>query len=71
MPLESKRIAKILLETPSEAAWKKAIEVDNVLQKNSVDNYFPTVVLGAQQRDIFFVQHFVGQLQNAKGFAND
>lgn len=36
MPLESKRIAKILLETPSEAAWKKAIEVDNVLQKNSV-----------------------------------
>lgn len=35
MPLESKRIAGLLLSQPDEAAWMQAIEIDNVLQKNT------------------------------------
>ena len=36
MPLESKRIASLLLKNPDEATWKKAIEVENILQKSTV-----------------------------------
>jgi hypothetical protein len=36
MPLESKRIAVLLLTEPDAATWKRAIEVDNVLQKDTV-----------------------------------
>ena len=36
MPLESKRIAALLLTDPDAAAWKRAIEVDNILQKDTV-----------------------------------
>ena len=36
MPLESKRIATLLLTKPDEATWKRAIEVTNMLQKNTV-----------------------------------
>jgi hypothetical protein len=35
MPLESKRVAKLLLTEPDEAAWLQAIEVDNILQKKT------------------------------------
>lgn len=35
MPLESKRVASLLLTQPDEAAWLQAIEVDNILQKNT------------------------------------
>lgn len=33
--LESKRVAALLLTTPDEAAWRQAIEVDNLLQKKT------------------------------------
>ena len=36
MPLESKRIASLLLTNPDKAAWKQAIEVENILQKDTV-----------------------------------
>ena len=36
MPLESKRIASLLLTNPDKAAWKQAIEVENILQKDAV-----------------------------------
>jgi hypothetical protein len=36
MPLESKRIATLLLTEPDEATWKMAIEGNNILQKNTV-----------------------------------
>jgi len=36
MPLESKRIAALLLTEPDAFKWKQAIEVDNILQKNTV-----------------------------------
>ncbi len=36
MPLESKRIAALLLTDPDAATWKQAIEVDNILQKDTV-----------------------------------
>jgi hypothetical protein len=36
LPLESKRIANLLLTGPDAAAWKQAIEVDNILQKDTV-----------------------------------
>jgi hypothetical protein len=36
MPLESKRIAALLLTKPDAASWKQAIEVDNILQKDTV-----------------------------------
>lgn len=36
MPLESKRIASLLLTQPDDAAWENAIEVENVLQKKTV-----------------------------------
>ena len=36
LPLESKRIATLLLKDPDPASWKKAIEVDNILQKDTV-----------------------------------
>ena len=36
MPLESKRIASLLLTEPDAATWKRAIEVENILQKNTV-----------------------------------
>ena len=36
MLLESKRIASLLLKNPDDAAWKKAIEVENILQKDTV-----------------------------------
>lgn len=35
MPLESKRLAGLLLTHPSEAAWTDAIEVQNILQKKT------------------------------------
>ena len=35
MPLESKRVAALLLGEPSEAAWRHAIEVENILQKRT------------------------------------
>lgn len=36
MPLESKRIATLLLTKPDEVTWKRAIEVENILQKSTV-----------------------------------
>lgn len=36
LTLESKRIASLLLTKPDIKAWKQAIEVDNILQKNTV-----------------------------------
>lgn len=36
LPLESRRIAKMLLTVPDEAAWQHAIEIDNLLQKKTV-----------------------------------
>jgi hypothetical protein len=36
MLLESKRIASLLLKNPDGAVWKKAIEVENILQKDTV-----------------------------------
>lgn len=35
MPLESKRVAALLLMQPDEAAWRHAIETDNILQKKT------------------------------------
>lgn len=35
MPLESRRIASLLLTLPNDAAWRHAIEVDNLLQKKT------------------------------------
>lgn len=35
MPLESKRVAALLLTQPDEAAWRYAIETENILQKNT------------------------------------
>ena len=35
MPLESKRIAALLLTQPDETAWRHAIEIDNILQKKT------------------------------------
>jgi len=35
MPLESKRVAALLLAKPDEAAWLDAIEVQNILQKKT------------------------------------
>ena len=35
MPLESKRIAALLLTQPDETAWRYAIEIDNILQKKT------------------------------------
>lgn len=35
MPLESKRIAALLLTQPDEAAWRQAIDIDNILQKKT------------------------------------
>lgn len=35
MPLESKRVAGLLLTVPSEAEWTDAIEVQNILQKKT------------------------------------
>ncbi len=35
MPLESKRIAALLRTHPNEAAWRDAIEIDNILQKRT------------------------------------
>jgi hypothetical protein len=35
MPLESKRVAGLLLTEPDNAAWLQAIEVDNILQKDT------------------------------------
>jgi hypothetical protein len=36
MPLESKRIATLLLTQPNETAWIKAIKIENILQKDTV-----------------------------------
>ena len=36
MPLESRRIAALLLTEPDAAAWCQAIETDNLLQKNTL-----------------------------------
>ena len=36
LPLESKRIARLLLMRPVAAAWQRAIEIDNILQKKTV-----------------------------------
>ena len=35
LPLESRRIAALLLTQPDAAAWQQAVEVDNILQKNT------------------------------------
>lgn len=35
MPLESKRVAALLLSHPDDAAWIHAIEVENILQKKT------------------------------------
>ena len=35
MPLESKRVAALLLSNPDEAAWIHAIEIENILQKKT------------------------------------
>ena len=35
MPLESKRIAALLLTNPDESGWRQAIESDNILQKKT------------------------------------
>lgn len=35
MPLESRRIAAFLLTEPDDGAWRHAIEVENILQKNT------------------------------------
>lgn len=35
MPLESKRVAALLLTAPDDAAWVHAIEVENILQKKT------------------------------------
>ncbi|WP_426174907.1 DUF1819 family protein [Massilia sp. TWR1-2-2] len=35
LPLESRRIAKLLLSDPDEAAWQHAIETENILQKKT------------------------------------
>lgn len=35
MPLESKRIAALLLTRPDDSAWHHAIEIDNILQKKT------------------------------------
>ena len=35
MPMESRRLAELLLQLPDDAAWSKAIKQDNILQKNS------------------------------------
>lgn len=36
LPLESKRVAALLLTDPDSVTWKRAIEVDNILQKDTV-----------------------------------
>lgn len=36
LTLESKRIALLMLTKPDASTWKHAIEVDNILQKNTV-----------------------------------
>lgn len=35
LTLESKRLASLMLSKPDATAWKQAIEVDNILQKNT------------------------------------
>jgi hypothetical protein len=35
MPLESKRVAALLLTRPDDTAWRDAIETQNILQKNT------------------------------------
>ena len=35
MPLESKRVAALMLTLPDDAAWQQAIEVENILQKKT------------------------------------
>lgn len=35
MPLESRRIAELLLSNPNEMAWVQAVETDNILQKKT------------------------------------
>lgn len=35
MPLESKRVAALMLTRPDDTAWRDAIEVQNILQKNT------------------------------------
>ena len=35
MPLESKRIAQLLIEKPDATVWHQAIELDNILQKKT------------------------------------
>jgi hypothetical protein len=35
LPLESRRIAALLLTQPDAAAWQHAVEVDNILQKKT------------------------------------
>jgi len=45
MPLESRRIAAFLLTEPDDGAWRHAIEVENILQKNT-----PAAVPGSDDR---------------------
>jgi hypothetical protein len=35
LPMESRRIAKLLLTEPDQAAWTHAIEIENILQKRT------------------------------------
>jgi hypothetical protein len=37
LPLESKKIARLLLTSPDDDAWINAIEVENILQKDTVN----------------------------------
>ncbi len=36
LPLESRRVAKLLLSDPDDVAWQHAIEVENILQKKTI-----------------------------------
>lgn len=36
MPVESRRLATLMLSTPDEAAWRHAVESENILQKKTV-----------------------------------
>lgn len=35
MPTESRRLAALLLSNPDDAAWKQAVEIENILQKKT------------------------------------
>ncbi len=51
MPLESKRIATLLMTEPNEAAWVKAIKIENILQKDTVTTAMRQAKLIRQRLD--------------------